>query len=192
MKTLLSDIINTSKDIVAEYKNGKSFKSLRKRKAHNRREGLLRDIDKLTKDKTCIPVEVVLEYGMILADNFKPFGQYSHCRRAVKSGNTVTIIFEFNLTEEDIAIVSIHPANIDGNVAIVNYSYLKNKVPSFSFTDNNITILKTDNEVSLQSHAKSAEGFISERGAVVRNFTSKCIIDDITEYLKSIIYEEEI
>ena len=192
MKTLLSDIIRTSRDIVDEYKLSKSFKSLKKRKAIRRREELLKDIDKLTKDKTCIPIEIIVEYGNLLADNFKPFGQYAHCRRVVKSGESVIMVFEFNLTEDDVAVVSIHPMNIDGSVALINYAYLKNKIPLFSFTDTNITILKSDNDAIILSNAESQDDYISERSTMVRNFTSKCIIEDITNYLKSMIYEEEI
>lgn len=183
---ILSDIIRTSNDIVVEYKFGKGLKFIRRRKAKQRRQLLMNDLDKLLKDNTTIPIKVISDYASILSVKHPPFGQYSHCRSAVYNDSFASIIFECDITENDNVVVSIQTTNAEKSQCLINYSYLAYHNPRLSFTDNGITILKYDNGTANNLHS------LSELGVTIRNASTKCIIEDIYNYMKSEIYKEEL
>lgn len=173
---VLHDIIDTAKNISAESKTNK----FNKRKITKQKEALKKDIDKLTKNDTSIPVKVISEYCEILYNEFKPFGQYLHCRRAISNSSSIVIIFEYNLTDNDTVVVSIHSTNEDESECLINYSYLKNHCPMLSFTDTDITILSVDNS---ESDALS----LVNQAIIMRNSSTRCIMNDIKEYVYSFI-----
>ena len=183
---ILSDIIRTSNDIVVECKYGKGIRFIRRRKAKQRRQLLLDDLDKLLKDNTTLPVKILSEYASILSTKYPPFGQYSHCRSAACNDSFTSIVFECDITDNDNVVVSIQTTNLEKTQCLINYSYLMNHNPRMSFTDSGITILNYDSGSSYNLHS------LSELGSTIRNASAKCIIDDIYNYMKSEIYKEEL
>lgn len=192
MINFLSDIISVNNDIINEYKTSKFFKHPFKNiwlsKERNR---LMKLVNFITSDNTSIPISIINEYAMLLSDNYKPYGQLKHCRRAMRCGkNLALIIFEINFNEQSSVVVSINPSSIDGTKASINYSYIVNHKPSLSFSDNDVNALNIYDK-SLLEYFDFAEFANNEKlGDAIRNNTCKYIIEDIVDYMKSIIYRE--
>lgn len=183
---VLSDIINTSNDIIKKYNSSKKPKFIKHKLADKERKLLMQEIDKLTKDNTTIPVKIISEYSSLMSEQFPPFGQHNHCRRSIYNASSAVIIFEFNLVDEnDSVVVSIQTTNEEQSAAVVNYSYIKNHNPFMSFTDTDITILHSE---TVDVHRLDLLG----QATAIRNCSAKCIIEDISEYLRQIIYKEEL
>lgn len=179
---VLQDIITTANEITIANKTNNFIK----RKSIKKQKELLRkDISKLTQNGKSIPIQIISEYCKILSEEYKPFGQYLHCKRAISNNSSMVIIFEFSLTTDDTVIASINSTNINESECFINYSYLKNKKPVISFTDSNITLLTIDdnNQISLS---------LEDQVHMIKNSTVKCIIDDIEKYIDNILSKEEI
>ena len=193
MIKFLNEIISVNNSINNEYKTSNFFKHPFKKIWLNReRNKTIKLLDEITKDRSCLSMVIINEYAQLLADNVKPFGQYKHCRRAMRCGKDLAlIIFEIELNKNNTLIISINPSNIDGSKATVNYSYLVNHKASVSFTDDDVEFINI-NDWSLLEYFEFDEFSRNKdlQGDAIRNNACKYIIDDIIDYMKSIIYKE--
>lgn len=174
------DALNTINDMK---KNSMAPRFIKNTYYNEKKECLKNKINELTNGNTSIPVKVINDYGLILAENYKPFGQYKHCRRSIKaSSDTSVIIFEFKMNDNENIVVSLNPLNHDGTKFNINYSCISNGKPSLSFTDNDIDIL-IDSEKCIDKYNSIS---MPEKVELIKDSTAKCIIEDITEYLDDI------
>lgn len=192
MVTFLNDIISINTAIINEYKTANFFKHpFKKIWLNKERSKIIKLVDTITNNKSSVPISVIIEYASILADNFKPFGQYGYCKRAMRCGKSALIIFEVNFDDDKTIIISVNPSDINGLKADINYSYLANHKAVMSFTDNDVEFINID-DWSLLDYFNFDE-FNKNKdqyGDAIRNNACKYIIDDITEYMKSVIYKE--
>lgn len=181
MGNIIQQFIDTSNNIVEYYNNSKVFKHFKDQKLNSRRHALMEDVNKLLNYQESIPVKIITDYALVLIENYKPFGNHLNCRRCIKVPTSSAVcIFEFILDDGRNLVVSFDPANEDGSVCNINYSYIINGKPSLSFTDANISMIHNYENVSDDNHIAD----------YLRNSTTKCIVKDINEYLRSVIYKE--
>ena len=181
MSGIIQQFIDTSNNIIDTYKNSKIPEYFKKQKMEENRKALAKDIDKLFDNNTAVPMKVLTEYALILFEEYKPFGTFKHCRRSIRVTPTSAVyIFEFDLDKESKVVVSFDPANEDGSKCNINYSLIVNGKPNLSFTDSNIEIIHNYDNYDIELNT----------AALIRGSTAGCIIEDITEYLNSIIYKE--
>ena len=181
MENIIQEFINTSNDIIAVYKRSRVPKYFKDRKLNTNRKLLEEDIHKLFDNNSSIPVKVITDYARVLTEQFRPFGSYNHCRRSIKAGPSAAVcIFEFETETDKKVVVSFDPANEDGSSCTINYSYIINGKPVLSFTDSDVKIIYNYKTFNIETQVID----------IIKSTTAECIIEDITNFLQSIIYKE--
>lgn len=180
-KNIIEDFISASNDIIEVYKRSRVPKYFKDKKLNENRDKLNNELQKLFNNGTSVPVKIITDYARIISDEYKPFGSYLNCRRSIKVGPASAVcIFEFEMEDNKKAVVSFDPANEDGSICTINYSYISNGKPLLSFTDSDISFIYNYESYNIETEIPDK----------LKSGTTRCIINNITEYLKSIIYKE--
>ena len=178
---IIGEFISAANNIVEVYNRSRVPKYFRDKKLNDSRDKLNNQLNNLFSNGTSVPVKIITDYARILSDEYKPFGSYLDCRRSIKVGPSAAVcIFEFEMEDSKKAVVSFDPANENGSICTINYSYISNGKPLLSFTDSNINFIYDYESYNVESEIPDK----------IKSATARCIINNITEYLKSIIYKE--
>lgn len=182
MANIIQEFIDAQCTIVDLKKKSLLPKLIKNTYYKEKAESLKNKINELTNGNTSIPIKAINDYGLILAQNFKPFGQHEHCRRAIKAGPDISvIIFEFKINNNENIVVSFNPSDKDGLKSNVNYSCISYGKPSLSFSDSDVEIL-IDSEKCVDAREENFQS-VSEKVILIKDLTTRCIIEDITKYL---------
>ena len=183
---VIQNCINVIDLIYEEYNTSKLPKFIKKRKLNKRLKEMERLINGLTKNQSIVTSKLIYDYVYILATTMAPFTQYRSCTHAsiasISSGNHAVAFFNIPLHDSEVASAIISITSEDISTCCIEYAYVKDGDPLFTFIEKDVKGLIYTNSIE-----DIDNGDITNKFRFTKDIIAKNIASDIDIYLKNIM-----